>query len=135
MNNLQKYLSQSTVAVAVLLVGVSTAWAQVSLGSASAFSVLGGTNVTCTNGVIAGDVGVAAGGAVPYTNTGCIIGGVVPPATDAAAVQARADFLGAYTSIQTLPCDQTLLSTVSGPITLAPGVYCTGAALRLRMPC
>lgn len=129
MNNLQKYLSKIIVAAAVMLVGVSTAWAQVSLGSASAFSVLGGTNVTCTSGVIAGDVGVAPGSAVPYTNTGCIVGGNVPPATNSAAVQARTDFLSAYNSIQALPCDQTLLSTISGPLTLAPGVYCTGAAL------
>lgn len=129
MNNLQKYLSKSIVAVAVLMVGVSTAWAQVTLGSASTFSVLGGTNVTCTSGVIAGDVGVAPGSAVPYTNTGCIVGGSVPPATNAAAVKARTDFLAAYTSIQALPCDQILLSTISGPLTLTPGVYCTGAAL------
>lgn len=129
MNKLQNYFYKSIVTAAVMLVGVSSAWSQVSLGSASAFSVLGGTNVTCTSGVIAGDVGVAPGGAVPYTNTGCTVGGSVPPATNAAAVRARTDFLNAYTSIQYLPCDDTLLSTIAGPITLAPGVYCTAASL------
>ena len=129
MKNLKKYISNAVLATAALLASASPAWSQVSLGAASGFSVLGGTNVTCTSGVVAGDVGVAPGSAVPYTNTGCIIGGAVPPATDAAAVQARADFLTTYAALQALPCDQTLLSTISGPLTLAPGVYCTGAAL------
>lgn len=129
MNKLRKSLSKSIVAAAVLMVGVSTAWAQVSLGDAADFSVLGGTNVTCTSGVVTGDVGVAPGSAVPYTNTGCIISGAVPPATDAAAVLARTDFLSAYTALQAMPCSGTLLSTISGPLTLVPGVYCTGGAL------
>ena len=51
-----------------------------SLGSVSEFSVLGGTNVTCTAGSIGGDVGVSPGSAVPFTNTGCVIPGATPPA-------------------------------------------------------
>ncbi len=129
MKNLKKYIAKTLLASAALLVSAAPAWAQVDLGTASDFSVLGGTNVTCTSGVVTGDVGVAPGGAVPYTNTGCIISGAVPPATDAAAVLARSDFLSAYDAIQTMPCSGTLLSTISGPLTLAPGVYCTGAAL------
>jgi len=129
MNSIRKYFAKSLFAVTALLLAASTASAQVALGAATGFSVLGGTNVTCTSGVVVGDVGVAPGGAVPFTNTGCVIGGLVPPATNAAAVPARADFLSAYALTQTLPCEHTLLSTISGPMTLAPGVYCTGAAL------
>lgn len=129
MNSLQKSLLTCLLAPAALLVGASPAWAQVTLGAASGFSVLGGTNVTCTAGVIAGDVGVSPGGAVPFTNTGCTIAGAIPPATNAAATLARTAFLSAYAAARSAPCTQTLLSTITGPVTLNPGVYCTNAAL------
>lgn len=129
MNNLQKYLSTCLLATAALLGGVSPAWAQVTLGAASDFAVLGGTNVTCTAGVITGDVGVSPGSAVPFTNTGCTITGGTPPATNAAAAAARTAFLSAYAALRAQPCTGTLLSTITGPVTLTPGVYCTGAAL------
>ena len=129
MNHFQKSFSTCLLAVAALLAGASPAWAQVSLGTASGFSVLGGTNVTCTAGVVIGDVGVSPGSAVPFTNTGCTIVGAMPPATNAAAALARTAFLSAYTAARSVPCTQTLLSTITGPVTLAPGVYCTDAAL------
>jgi len=132
MNDVQKYLTRSLLATAALLAGTSPAWAQVGLGAAAGFSVLGGTNVTCTApGSVIGDVGVAPGSAVPYTNTGCVITGATPPATDVAAIQARIDFLSAYTALKGKACTDTLPSTISGPVTLAPGVYCTGAATAL----
>jgi hypothetical protein len=122
------------VALAALLYSPSPGWAQTApdLGAASAFSVLGDTNVTCTApGSVIGDVGVTTGG---FTNTtGCTILGGTPPATDAAADLARADFLNAYAALAPTPgdCDtaHTLLSTITGPVTLPPGVYCTDAAL------
>lgn len=121
MNNLQKYTS--LLATAALLAGASPAWAQVSLGSASRFAVLGGTNVTCTAGsVVTGDVGVSPGSAVPFTNTGCTIAGATPPATNAAAAQARTAFLSAYAAIQLKPC--TLVAGNLANQNLAPGVYC-----------
>lgn len=130
MNDFQKSFSTCLLATAALLVGASPAWAQVTLGAASGFSVLGGTNVTCTDGgVVAGDVGVSPGGAVPFTNTGCTIAGAMPPATNAAAALARTAFLSAYAAARSMPCTQTLLSTITGPLILYPGVYCTDAAL------
>ena len=78
MSNFQKSFSTCLFATAALLVGASPAWAQVPLGAASGFSVLGGTNVTCTAGAVAGDVGVSPGGAIPFTNTGCTIAGATP---------------------------------------------------------
>lgn len=129
MNTLQKYFSKGLLAVA-LFAGASAAWAQVSLGDAADFAVLGGSNVTCTAGVIAGDVGVAPGSAVPFTNTGCTITGLTPPATDAAAVDARVDFLNAYASLwsQSNTCVQ--LPGNLADQNLAPGVYCLDAVAK-----
>jgi len=128
MNPLQKSLSTLCLASGALLAAASPAWAQVSLGSAAGFTVLGGTNVTCTAGVVAGDIGVSPGSAVPYTNTGCTVAGATPPATDAAAVQARVDFLSAYASIQSQAC--TLVPGDLSGQNLAPGVYCTDAVAK-----
>ena len=129
MNHSQKHLSACLLALAALLsvASIQGAWAATApaLGTASGFSVLGNTAVTCTDSVIAGDVG--SGGA--FTNTGCTISGGMPPATNPAVVGALANLLSAYTAVQPLPCTGTLLSTITGPMTLAPGVYCTGAAL------
>jgi hypothetical protein len=123
----RKFISSYMLAIAALLAGVSPAWAQVSLGAASQFSVLGGTNVTCTGGsVVIGDIGVSSGS---FTNTGCTVGGGSPPATNSAAVQAQTDLLTTYSSLQSTPCTQTIVTAAStgnvpplGP--LAPGVYC-----------
>lgn len=123
-NPLRKYLSTSLLATAVLLGGTSPAWAQVTLGSASEYAVLGGSNVTCTAGSVVGDIGVAPGSAAPFTNTGCTIVGATPPATDQAAVQARMDFLNTYAALQ---LQSTACTGISGTLAggnLAPGVYC-----------
>jgi ice-binding like protein len=122
-NSCQKYFS------ACLLALLSqAAFAQApTLGAASAFSVLGGTAVTCTTSVITGDVGVSPGTA--FTNTGCTIAGGMPPATNVAAAGTRNDFIIAYTALQSRACDFTLGSTIPASTTLVPGVYCIGAAL------
>ena len=125
MNTCQKFLSTS-----VLALFASAAFAQTpDLDDALDFAVLGGTAVTCTTSVIAGDVGVSPGTA--FTNTGCTITGDTPPATNAAAARAQADLADAYADARALPCPSgnVLLSTITGPVTLTPGVYCTGAAL------
>ena len=74
----QKHLSKCLLAIAALLGGASTAFAQVSLGAASDFSVLGGTAVTCTAGSVVGNVGISPGITASYTNTGCAIAGTTP---------------------------------------------------------
>ncbi|MEK6212203.1 MAG: ice-binding family protein [Pseudomonadota bacterium] len=124
MNYCQKYLSAGLLGIAALAVGASPAWAQVSLGRASDFSVLGAT-VTCTTSVIAGDVGSTGA----FTNTGCTITGAMPPATNAAAVGAYADFLDAYAALARQPCQFNLPATLARNAQLQPGVYCTDAAL------
>lgn len=134
-----KFLPTCLFGIAALLGGVSPAWAQqsvgsaspqVSLGSASDFSVLGATNVTCTGGTVTGNLGVYPGS---YTDTGCMVSGGSPPATSAAAVLAQTDLLRAYSALQSRPCTQTIAAAAFtgnvpelGP--LAPGVYCFPAA-------
>src|SRR5260370_39546232 len=115
-----------------------------SLGAASPFAILGGTNVTCTSpGVITGDVGVSPGSA--FTNTGCAISGGTPPATAAAAALARTDLLNASAALkdpQQTPCTETIstaaftdnvpgtLGTGGPPLgNIPPGVYCFTAAV------
>jgi hypothetical protein len=132
MNTRQKYLSTCLLAMAAMFGGVSSASAQVSLGSAANFAVLGGTNVTCTGGAVVGDVGVSPGGAVPYTNTGCAVAGATPPATNAGAAEARTDFLGVYAELQVLAASYAC-TQVDGSLAaqyLAPGVYCTDSVAK-----
>jgi hypothetical protein len=125
MNSCQKYFSAG-----ILALLTQAAFAQApSLGAASGFAVLGGTNVTCTAGSVVGNVGVAPGSAVPFTNTGCTITGSTPPATNAAAAQARTAFLSAYTTLQSRACTDSLLPTIPASTTLFPGVYCSNTAL------
>jgi Ice-binding-like len=101
---------------------------------AADFTLLGRAAVTCTDGTVTGNVGdsvPAPAGAVTLTT--CPLTGGTAHIGDAAARAAYNAFLGAYTSLapQAGDCDaaHTLLSTITGPVTLAPGVYCTGAAL------
>ena len=78
MNDLRKHLSSWMIGTAVLLGATSPVRAQVSLGAAAPFAVLGGTAVTLTGGSVLGDVGLFPGTA--YTNTGCMVSGAVPHA-------------------------------------------------------
>jgi hypothetical protein len=130
MNSHQKYLSWCVFGMAALLyspsLGVAAGVAP-DLGAASGFAVLGGTAVTCTDSTVEGDVGVFPVSA--FTNTRCTIAGGTPPATDAAAVQARTDFLSAYATLASMSCDQTLTGTLAGA-NLAPGVYCLDAVAK-----
>jgi hypothetical protein len=130
MTNLQKYLSTCLLAVAALVGATTQAWAQVPLGAAAGFSVLGGTNVTATGGLVVGNIGVAPGSAVPFTNTGSTITGAVPPATDAAAVQARLDFLSAYAAIQAQASSSLSTPGNLSGLNLAPGVYSLDAVAK-----
>jgi len=110
---------------AALLYGPSPALAASFLGSAESFALLAGGAVTCTNSAVTGDVG--AGTVV--TQTICPVTGTVHQG-DAAAATAYADFLSAYATLASTPCDQTLTGTLAG-VTLTPGVYCFDAAATL----
>jgi hypothetical protein len=97
------------------------------LGSAANFAVLAGSAVTCTDSTIVGDVGISPGTAVTQTN--CTIIGTVH-ANDAAAIAGNAAFFNAYDVLAGDACTGTLATVYTGAtLTLAPGVYCSDAAV------
>ena len=133
MNDLKKYLSTCLLATAALLGGASPAGAAVapSLGAASNFAVLsaapGGTGaVTCTNSSITGDVG-SSGKKASVTQTDCAItGAVIAPVSP----KVLADFNTAYDQYANISCTAWLdASYTNTALTLAPGVYCSVAAV------
>ena len=121
-----KSLKMNLCAAVVAMMGFNfsfPALADVSLGAASGFAMLGGNNVTCTASLVGGNVGVSPASAVAFTNTGCTINGAIPSATNAAAAAAKIDMHSAYVSLQNRICTQLSGSTLAGE-NLAPGVYC-----------
>lgn len=133
MSDLQRYFSKCLLAVAVLLGGAVSAGAAVApvLGAASNFAVLsaapGGTGaVTCTNSSITGDVG-SSGLPASVTQTDCTItGAIVAPVSS----QVLADFNTAYDRYASVACTGTLNAAYTNTaLTLAPGVYCSPAAV------
>ncbi len=94
-----------------------------SLGAAGSFAVLAGTEVTCTDATVTGNVGVYPGTAI--TQNSCPVIGTIN-AGDTVAAQAQNDFGVAYDAFKALQCDSTL-TTLAGQ-TLPPGIYCFEAA-------
>src|SRR5450759_1140288 len=103
MNHLQKHLSASLIALAALTVAPMAAWAATapSLGTASGYSVVGGTAVTASSSTITGDVASATAislttstitgnlvynGAITVTPPSAITGTTTQSATVPAAV-------------------------------------------------
>lgn len=99
------------------------------LGTAGAYSILAGSEVTNTGATtISGDVGISPGiGALPhYSGFATVtIGGVVHDA-DSAALAAQGDKNTAYAALASQGCDITYAGAFKelAGATLAPGVYC-----------
>jgi len=94
------------------------------LGTASAFSVLGGSAVTNTGpSVLSGNLGVSPGSSITGFPPG-IVNGLTYAGT-AVAAQAEADALTAYNSLNSskYAVTQNLSGTDLGTLTLTPGVY------------
>jgi hypothetical protein len=114
----------ASLGLAVLLYGASPASAQISLGTAESFGVLGGSAVTNTgSSIVGGNLGVSPGTAV----TGFPPGSVTPPGTihsaDAVAGQAQVDLTTAYNAAMATPTTVDLTGVNLGSLTLTPGVY------------
>jgi len=123
----RKYLMVfASAGFAGFLLGPSPAVAQVSLGAAEDFAVLGGSAVTATDSVVEGNVGVDLGGAV--TQTTSRISGMVHLG-DTVAQQARLDFLAAYGPLGLVQCDFDLTGQPLAGKSLTPGVYCFDTAV------
>jgi Ice-binding-like len=97
-----------------------------SLGAAASFAVLGGTTVTNTGPTtINGDLGVDPGCAI--TGAPTVTG--VTQTCNATSLAAQNAVTAAETNLGTQACDFTNTS-LAGPTTLTPGVYCyTSSAL------
>jgi len=107
---------------------VSISAAQVLLGTAQTFAVLGGSMVTNTGAsVVTGDVGVAPGLAI----TDFPSGGGTLHAGDAVAQQAQADVTAAYNNLAGRACDTALTGQDLGGLTLMAGVYCFTSSAQL----
>jgi hypothetical protein len=105
--------------------------AQISLGTAQSFGVLGGSTVTNTGATtVNGNVGVSPGTAVTGFPPGVIIGGAIHN-NDAVAVQAQNDLTIAYNDIASTPCTVDLTGQNLGGLTLTPGVYCFSSSAQI----
>jgi hypothetical protein len=116
----------------VFLLGFSiTASAQISLGTAQNFAVLGGSTVTNTgSSVITGNVGVSPGSAVTGFPPGLVVSGTIH-AADATAGQAQTDLTTAYVAAGGTACTVDLTGQDLGGLTLTPGVYCFSTSAQL----
>lgn len=133
MNPRSRFVSTLLCAALVLLVS-SAAVAQISLGTAQSFGVLGGSTVTNTGATtVNGNVGVSPGSAVTGFPPGIVVGGAIH-SNDAVAVQAQNDLTTAYNNIAGTPCTVDLTGQDLGGLTLAPGVYCFASSAQLTGP-
>lgn len=118
-------------ALAAFLFGPAPAVAQISLGTAQNFGVLGGSTVTNTGATtVNGNVGVSPGSAVTGFPPGIVSGGSIH-SNDAVAMQAQNDLTTAYNNIATTPCTVDLTGQDLGGLTLTPGVYCFASTAQL----
>lgn len=109
---------------------LSSTVAQISLGSAQNFGVLGASEVTNTGStIISGNLGVGPGLAVTGFPPGIITGTL--HAGDAVALQAQADANTAYNSFAGMACNFNLTGQDLGGLTLVPGVYCFSSSAQL----
>lgn len=115
----------------VTFLASSTAFAQISLGTAQNFGVLGGSTVTNTGATtVNGNVGVSPGSSVTGFPPGVVVGGAIH-SNDAVAMQAQNDLTTAYNNIATTPCTVDLTGQNLGGLTLTPGVYCFSTSAQL----
>lgn len=86
-------------ALAAFVFVPSPAFAQISLGTAQSFAVLGGSTVTNTGAsAITGNVGVSPGTSVTEFPPGVIAGGAIH-SNDGVAIQAQNDLTTAYNAV------------------------------------
>jgi hypothetical protein len=133
MTTLSGLQPKATTALAILafaLLGASPAFAQVPLGTATSFAVLGGSTVTNTGPtIVTGDLGVHPGAAIVGFPPGTVTG--TTHAADAVALQAQTDATTAYNYLAGETCDTVLTGIDLGGLILTPGVYCFAVGAQL----
>jgi hypothetical protein len=121
----------ASLGAAMLLFASIPAAAQISLGTAQSFGVLGGSTVTNTGmTTVNGNVGVSPGSAVTGFPPGVVVGGAMH-SNDAVAIQAQNDLTTAYNNIAATPCTVDLTGQNLGGLTLPPGVYCFSSSAQI----
>src|SRR2546423_7909349 len=104
-----------------VLVTSSTAFAQIPLGTAQNFAILGGSTETNTGPTnINGNLGVSPGSSVTGFPPGIVTGGSIH-AADAVAAQAQSDLTTAYNTAAGTPCNVDLTGQNLGGLTLTAG--------------
>jgi type VI secretion system secreted protein VgrG len=117
----------------IALLGAATTVhaADVDLGAADAFAVLGGSAVTSTGlTMIDGEIGVAPGTAITGFPAGVVTNGSLH-AGDAVAIAAHASLATAIVAAAGQACGTSLTGQDLGGMTLAPGVYCFASSAGL----
>ena len=118
-------------ATLLLLITATAASAQIPLGAAGSYSVLGGSAVTNTGAtIVTGDLGVSPGTSVTGFPPGIVASGSIHSA-DASAAQAQASVTTAYNTAAGLPCGTNLTGMDLGGMILTPGVYCFNSSAGL----
>jgi len=117
--------------LAIIGLTASPSFAQISLGTAQNFGVLGGSAVTNTGAsTVNGNVGVSPGSSVSGFPPGTVVGGAIH-SNDAVAMQAQNDLTTAFNNIASTPCTVDLTGQDLGGLTLTPGVYCFATSAQL----
>jgi hypothetical protein len=138
-DNHKTYLSTCLFALTALLYTPSSGLAAdilahsppVTLGSAEAFAVLGGSAVTNTGETkISGNLGLSPGTSVTGFPPGVVVNGKIYVA-DRVAMQAQDDVTSAYIAVASKPCTVDLTGKDLGGLTLTPGVYCFSTSAQL----
>jgi hypothetical protein len=126
------------VLAALAQLGFDSAKAQINLGSAGGFAVLGGTTVTSTgNTVLNGNLGVAPGSAITGFPPGTVSGTTYSSVdgNGMVAQQAQNDALAAFLILAGKPATETLTGDTLGSggtiLTLVPGVYFFSSSAQL----
>ncbi len=122
--------SLAGVALAMLVCRSPAVFAQVALGTAQGFAVLGASAITNTGPTsITGDLGLSPGTSVTGFPPGMVTGTM--HITDAVALQAQSDANTAYNTLAGSACDFDLSGQDLGGLTLIPGVYCFTSSAQL----
>jgi hypothetical protein len=123
---------------ALALLGFDSAKAEINLGSASNFAVLGGTTVTSTgNTILNGNLGVAPGSAITGFPPGTVNGTIYTSVdgNGAVAQQAQNDASAAFNTLAGKPVTESLSGDMLGSggtvPTLVPGVYFFSSSAQL----